>query len=467
MSAEINDDSADPEGSNWVNRFKITVSKDKMEVHLCPTTKDTSDTCKTFEEVISVCEKEGIKAELNEELIREQLLKVNPADICIARGVRPKRGEDGYIEYKVDMSAKPQFIAASKDCGAIDYKNAMQVTLVDKDDILAEIILPTEGKDGLDVRGNTLAAEPGAPANYFLGEGLEEKDGKVIVTAPGTPSIQDDVLMVRRNYILQGDVDLSTGNINFPGTVIIQGNVTDGFEVISEENIIVNGLIAGAKVKAKGHVKCSGGIQGKGQAEIVAGTFVAATFVNATTVYAEGDIIITKDSLHSNLNCLGEIRLGGSLIGGVATAFNGLECGNLGSDSGVKTLVNIRTHYRQEKAKEMANSVLEKVSAIFERYKLFVKQDYLNEEECAMLSQDITALQNLISKRQMFDGRAAKFDRMVFENKTAKVKILGTFEADAIVASPYTRYSCMAPVRGPLIVSENNSSAKMAILKGG
>jgi len=449
------------------NHFKIAISRDRMEVKMYPLTGVKEGGLQSYEDVIAECRRENIKVEINERLVEKQLLEVDPQEITIAKGTKPKDGEDGSIEYRFDMSAKPQFIADPKDGKAIDYKNSMQVTLVNAGDILATIIQPTNGEPGEDVNGLPIEARPGAKARYFLGEGVEEKDGNIIVTAAGTPSVQDDVIMIRRSYVLQSDVDLSTGNINFPGTVIIHGNVTDGFEVISEENVVINGLISGAKVRAKGYIKCAGGIQGKEKAELTAGSFVAATFVSAATIVAEGDVLITKDILHSNISCLGELRLGGSLIGGTTTAFKGVECGgDLGSETGVKTLVNIRTHYRQEKAKELANSVMTDVNSIFERYRVWNKAESLNEEEAQMLLKDIANLRELIKKRQMFDSRAAKFDQMVFENKAAKVKILGTFEADVSVASPYSRYNCSVPIKGPLVVSENNSSGKMAIVKG-
>ena len=419
----------------------------------------------TLEDVLDACHRENVKAEVDEELIERQLLVSDPAEIAIAKGINSEDGKDGYLDFKVNMSAKPQFIP--KEDAAVDYKSSMQITIVEVGDVVADIIPPTEGEDGMDVRGNILKAKDGEKARYFVGEGIEEKDGQLVATAAGTPSVQDGIVMVHRNYVLQGDIDLSTGNMNFPGTVVIHGSVTDGFEVISEENIVVHGLISGAKVRAKGYVKCAGGIQGKGRAEIVAGSFVAATFVSAATVVAEGDIIITKGILHSNVSCLGELRLGGSIIGGVTTSFKGIECGDLGSETGVKTIVNIRTHYRQEKARELANSVMTEVSTIFEKYLVWNKAKSMNEAEEKELLQCISKLQELITKRQMYDSRVAKFDAMVFENKIAKVKLLGTLEADVSVCSPYSKYTSTSPIKGPLTVTEMNSSAKMAVVRGG
>ncbi|MDR1813195.1 MAG: FapA family protein [Candidatus Fibromonas sp.] len=468
VEEELSEEQVEALNAERMNRFTVAITKDLMEVRMYPLVGVKAGGLVTYEEVIEACVRESVKVPIDENLVRQQFLEVNPQEVTIARGTRPKEGKDGYVEYKFDMSAKPQFIADPKDeKKTIDYKNSMQVTLVNEGDILAIVVPPSDGEAGEDVRGFPIAAKPGTKARYFIGEGLQEKDGQVIVTTPGTPSVQDDVLMVRRNYILSGDVDLSTGNINFPGTVIIHGSITDGFEVVAEENVVVNGLISGAKVKAKGYVKCAGGIQGKDRTDITAGSFVAATFINASTIVAEGDVVVTKDVLHSHLSCLGELRLGGSLIGGVTTAFKGVDCGGtLGSETGAKTVINIRTHYRQEKAKELANSVLAEANGILERYKVWVKLESLNEADTKKLMEDMATLPILMQKRQMFDNNVAKFDQMVFENKAAKAKVLGFLEADVIIASPYSRYTATVPIKGPLAVSENNEYQKMAVMKG-
>jgi len=464
LDSEIEADSKQP--ASKVNRFKIAVSKDLMEVKLYPLVQVTDGALSTFEDVVDACKRENIKVELDEKIIEKQLSSATPIEVTIAKGIKPRDGKDGVLEYMVDMSAKPQFIADAKE-DSIDFKNSMQVALVNVGDVLASVVPPTEGEDGMDVRGGVIKAKPGEKARFFLGEGVEEKDDLISVTAAGTPSIQDDVIMIRRTYVLQGDVNLSTGNIKFPGTVIIHGNVTEGFEIISEENVVVNGFISGATVKANGYIKCAGGIQGKEKTEISAGSYIAAKFISSATVTADGDVLVTKDVLHSKINCLGELRVGGSLVGGVTIALKGVECGGLGSETGTKTVVNIRTHYRQEKAKEQIGIILAEAGAIFDRYKTWNKAESLNEEEGKRLLQDIANLQILIQKRQKFDGLVAKFDRIVLENKAVKAKVLGILEADVVIASPFSRYTSNTHMKGPLALSENNEFQKMAIMKGG
>lgn len=465
MSKE-NEEASEGEADLSIKRFKIAISKDRMHVSLYPLIGVTDGGLTTFDEILDACRRENIQRPLDQEAIEAQLHAEYPVETVIAKGVRPHDGRDGSVAFVVDVSAKPQFIAEPADGQAIDYRNATQVTLVGPGDVLAEITPPTPGEQGCDVHGRVLEPQPGVPARIHLGEGVEEKDGKCVATVAGTPSYFDEELLIRRNYILQGDVDFSTGNINFPGTVIIHGNVLEGFEVSSEENVIVNGLITGAKVKAKGYVKCAGGIQGKGKTEITAGSFVAAMYVESATVVAETDVMVTKDVLHSRISCLGTLKLGGSLIGGETTAFKGIECSYLGSEMGVKTMVNIRKHYRQEKAKELAESVLVEANGILERAKQWSNLNTLEGAPAEKLLQDQKTLQGLIQKRQMFDTRVAQFDKLVQDNKTASVKIWGSLYPDVSVASPFSKYISTSPIPGPITVLENNSAGTMAVIRG-
>ena len=452
--------------SEKVNRFKIAFSKDHMQLHLYPLIGVTDGGLTTLEEVRDACARENIKVEIDVDAIVAQIHAEYPQDTVIAKGKRPHDGRDGYVTFLVDVSAKPQFIPEPKEGEKIDYRSAMQVTLVGPGDALADIVPPTPGEKGYDVHGRVLEPTPGMPARVMLGEGVEEKDGKAVAIVAGTPSYSDEVLLIRRNYILQGDVDLSTGNITFPGTVIIHGNVQEGFEVSSDENIIINGLIDGAKIKAKGYVKCAGGIQGKNKSEVIAGTFISAMYVEAATLVAETDIMITKDVLHSRLSCLGSLKLGGSLIGGETIVFKGIECSYLGSEMGVRTPVNIRKHYRQEKAKELAESVLVEANAILERTKQWSNLASLDGAAAEKLLADQKTVQGLIQKRQLFDNRVAQFDKIVQDMKTASVKIWGMLYTDVTVASPFSKYIATSPIPGPITVLENNSAGIMAVIRG-
>jgi len=93
--------------------------------------------------------------------------------------------------------------------------------------------------------------------NVYLSEdGLEVK-----AACAGTPlRINDLTYLVENAYIVRRDVSLETGSIDFPGDVLVGGNVNDGLRVHAEGNIKVRGSVTSAKLKAEAGVQVDGNI---------------------------------------------------------------------------------------------------------------------------------------------------------------------------------------------------------------
>ena len=47
--------------------------------------------------------------------------------------------------------------------------------------------------------------------------------------------VKDNKISVMALYEIPGDVNLSTGNLDFIGTIIVRGDVKDGFKVFAGE----------------------------------------------------------------------------------------------------------------------------------------------------------------------------------------------------------------------------------------
>ena len=101
----------------------------------------------------------------------------------------------------------------------------------------------------------------------------------------------DDMLYVLPVYIHDGNVDLAIGNINFPGDVIIQGDVLDDFKVIAEGDIFINGNVGSAVVKSERSIIVKKGVMGKSAGYIYAGGSLAAKFLENAIVETAGNIV--------------------------------------------------------------------------------------------------------------------------------------------------------------------------------
>ena len=78
-------------------------------------------------------------------------------------------------------------------------------------------------------------------------------------------------MFVSNQYEVPADVGASTGDIDYDGSVVVKGNVLTGYTIKATGDIIVNGVVEGAKLVTAGKIVLKRGIQGKGQASLEAG----------------------------------------------------------------------------------------------------------------------------------------------------------------------------------------------------
>ena len=85
---------------------------------------------------------------------------------------------------------------------------------------------------------------------------ISEDGTQLVASIAGSVDFTGNVFQVKPVLEVPGDVDFSTGNINFLGDVNIRGNVLSGFTVRAMGNVRVEGVVeAGSSVEAgQGHV---------------------------------------------------------------------------------------------------------------------------------------------------------------------------------------------------------------------
>ena len=79
-----------------------------------------------------------------------------------------------------------------------------------------------------------------------------------------------DSLAVGTQFVVEGEIDFKTGNINFPGDIHVKGGIGAGFTVNAGGNVVVEGDVDSATVISGGDVTLRGGCFGKGTGRIQA-----------------------------------------------------------------------------------------------------------------------------------------------------------------------------------------------------
>ncbi len=298
----------------------------------------------TVDEVMKSLEENGVIAGLDHSRIEEMVTKrIYGIPIQVAAAIAPQDGENGYIEYKVNVEKKKD-LNVNED-GTVDFHELGLIENVKTGQVLAQLFPPTDGKDGQDVRGNVIKAKSGVPAKLLKGKNIEitEDKSRLVSLIDGQVSIAAGKLNVYPVYEVIGNVDNSTGNIRFVGKVVVRGNVLTGFEIQADGDIEVNGVVEGAKLKSGSNIILKRGAQGSGRGVLTCEGSLVSKFIENCTVEAGGDILADA-IMHSNISSKSTIEVKGRkglLVGGNVAARNEIRAKTIGSPMATLTHIEV------------------------------------------------------------------------------------------------------------------------------
>lgn len=278
-------------------------------------------------------------------------------NVCIAEGMEKINGKHAVIKRQFDNKVGVEEFQISAD-GVIDYHRKIIIPSAKKDELLAQVTLPTSGQPGMDVFGNMILADSGNPLPMAAGEGVyTSADGREFYAARvGQVNYGPDAVSVFPVFNVNGDVDAHFGNVEFDGNVSVHGSILSGFSVKAKGNIEVSGDIQGAVVEAGRDLIVSGGIIGAPNIVVKAGRNLIARHLHNAVVEVEGDVHIRTSCLYSVVETTGQfycIDAKGVVMGGTIFAMRGGRVKEAGGDSGVKTLVICGQDFMiQKKVKE-------------------------------------------------------------------------------------------------------------------
>jgi hypothetical protein len=409
------------------NTFKIAPSQQEIEFDASLTVEVSRDGSEayatmippdggkplTLEKAAEILKSNGVVAGIHQKSLQEMITEnIYGIPRQIAASLQPTDGENGYVEYKVDINRKTNLNV--EEDGSVNFHELGLIENVRKDQVLANIFPPTEGKDGQDVRGNTLKAKDGIPAKLPKGKNTEltEDKQRLIALIDGQVSVTNGVINILPIYEVKGNVDNSTGNIKFVGKVIIRGNVLTGFEIDAEGNIEVDGVVEGAKLKSGGDIILKRGVQGSGRGVLMCEGNLASKFIENCTVIAGGDVI-AEAIMHSNVSSKAKIHVKGKkglLVGGITSARNEIRARTIGSHMATLTQVEVGVDPQMRRNIEIEGKSLEKEKKTLSQVNLNIglvakmaKQGYVTQDKKILLKKSVALkeqLEKTISQRE-------------------------------------------------------------------
>lgn len=289
-----------------------------------------------------------IRKALTEHGVVSGLLEDKIADVAafppaepalVARGEAPVRGEDARIEYFFLQSTGVH--PREQEDGRVDHREVRAVDNAYPGQVLARKIPASDGVEGRSVKGEPLPAQKGKDVNLLPGKNVSlSADGmELTATMAGLPLLDKGRVSVLPLMEVQ-DIDYSTGNISFEGTLRVRGNVLPGFHVHATEDIEVDGIVEGAYLKAGRDVKIKGSVRAK--AHVEAERDIHVHYVDSESILRSGgSITVETDSVHGSLEARHKIAVKRVLVGGTARAGESIEARIFGAVSETPTRIEV------------------------------------------------------------------------------------------------------------------------------
>lgn len=315
--------------------FSISVSKDEMEAMVVFNSRNKKIDRETlFLHLFKAGIIYGIRDDAINVIIRG---KCQEDSIVIARGNQPEQGKDGRYEFffRTEISKKPVIL----EDGTVDYKNIDWMESVKKNQKIAYYHEAEEGKAGRTVTGKEIPSRKGKELRMLAGKGFELlPDRKTYISAKdGKIEYVNDKIMITDLLILD-DVTISTGNIQFDGSIHIRGNVGKGVSVTATKDITVDGFVEAADLTADGDIILKKGCNASGQGKISCGKDLMARFLEGARVFTQGSVKVNY-CMNCDIQADNTIEVSGMITGGTSYAAAGIKAMDIGNYTGLKTIV--------------------------------------------------------------------------------------------------------------------------------
>ena len=334
---------------------KVTVSADAQEAYLSITPPQGGKPVSEAQ-VLTALSEAGVSYGIDRSAI-----DVNARDvITIARGSPAQDGEDSRFESLIaEVQDKRPTI---NDDGRVDYFEIGSLITVSEGDSLMRRFPPTPGNNGTDVYGKVVMAKPGKQLEFttrMKGAKIDDRDRDLIIaTNGGQPEIIERGMQVLP-VINIANADLTTGNINFDGTVNIKGDVMEGIKIYATGDVLISGMSEGADIQADGNIVIQKGVIGRGKAygedgtagqgaaRLKCGGSIEARFIENAFVEAGKDVTVSELISHSDVTASNHVKVGkkGSkkahIRGGRIRATVSVEAQIIGSPASIKTEIEV------------------------------------------------------------------------------------------------------------------------------
>lgn len=301
---------------------------------------------------------QGVREGIDEAALAALCEAPDQGEALVANGVAPKPGDNARIDY-LFLTEDAGFNPLLDQHDRADYREVALIQNVVPGQLLARKTPPTAGVAGRAVTGEPIPPAPGKDIHILAGKNVELSANKLeaYATVTGIPKVAKNRLNVLPIFQVN-DVDFSTGNINFQGSVQIRGGVNPGFAVKATEDVTIDGNVEQATVEAGGTIRVRGGV--RSGSHLQAQQDIEVRFCDSeSTLEAQQGILVKGDALHCTLKAGLRIVVENRLIGGSARAGEYVQASIIGTRAETPTVIELVQVGSQEELDQLLEEIAE------------------------------------------------------------------------------------------------------------
>lgn len=453
----------------------VTISNDQMSVEMT-IESPYAGSLPTYEELLTLVRQKGITRGISKKRLKNLLFQASEADSgteltdVVAIGLPARDGKASRLKSlfpnALDRILQPQEVGNNK----VDMRNLGDILCVQVKAAVAERKPPGKGRVGYTVTGSPILPTEGQWIAIKLGENTSispNNENIVIAEVSGQPKFENDVMNVDNTFQTKG-VNVGTGNIEYDGAVIVNGDVTESMQVIAKGDITINGFVESATISSGGDIIITEGAMGKMNDEDCKLYAKGSVFVQhgqGLDIVANKNLNVRKQLAYSRVKCGGVVTIGdpdrpmGNLFASTIQCGSTVYAGTVGAVSGssltidfseglntlnarydaiLTSLKNLRENnldhqvkLRELHAKHIPNGLLNqltKIDAILESEKHLLQWLESVEGELNKAKIDYEKNARVIAYKELFSGVTIKMNKRTWRSEKEYLKSIVNLE---------------------------------------
>lgn len=309
------------------------------------------------------------------------------------------------------------------------------------------------------IAGQILARIHGSVKKLRCGDGvtLNHEKGLLYAARSGCVIFEDDTISILEKLVINEDVKYR--NIEFLGSIEINGDVKEGVHISAPHGIKINGRSEACCLNSENNIE-TGLIMGRGKSVVTCGGTFRAKSIYNTVVEARGDIIIENEAVECTLKTSSSIHAG-IITGGVATALSMIEVKRAGSPNDTTTILRTGYDFYRADRREFLEKTIADISSKIGNIDNMLGPEPETLEKGKSLERK-EQIRSYIAERKQFEAALKEYETELAalqppEKKDSKSEIIINdvlYPGVKVIIHEFEELASDT-IKGPLVLDEN------------